>query len=592
MNIKVGQHVDVSVDPITLEIIRNEVQSIPDLVEADLMRTAFSPLIYEYKDYAVGLVDAKGRSISLARQGLPLFLANLIGLAVKDGLATYGEEGIKQGDVVITNHIGTLGQHLNNVVMYTPACNSDGMVVAFMAIVSHWIDIGGQYPGSCHGTDTTESFQEGIQIRSVKLVRNYQKVAEIYRIIEQNSRLPEMLLGDIEAQLMGCLKGKVLFENLLKRYGQAVLFSGIEEIWRGAEQAARAGVSAIPDGVYSMESFLDNDGIDVDQRIPVKISVSIKGSEFLVDFSNVADQLKGPFNSGKLGGAEVAARIAFKYLILPDEPANEGCFAPVSIVIPPGKFLSAEPRAPHGLYSVPLPTVIDTIVAAMTQAMPDRVAAGHHASFGIFGFQGKDPVSGKYFHVFDTAHGGWGGASHGDGVGPYKTMGHGDNKDIPVEVIEALYPLTVECHEWRPDSAGIGRFRGGLGTKKVLRVNGPCVTSLAAERYYCPPWGLEGGGAGKPGYAEYQPVGKSAQNYLKVSALQVSPGDLVTVYSSGGGGYGSPLDRQPELVRNDLIAGYISVETALNEYGVVLTESNQIDLVATATRRNELKLRA
>lgn len=577
-----------TVDPITLEIVRNEVQSIPDLVEADLMRTAFSPLIYEYKDYAVGLVDIQGRSVALARQGIPLFLANLIGLAVKDGIAIYGVDGIREGDVIITNHTGTLGQHLNNVVMYTPACTSEGSIVAFMAIVSHWIDIGGQYPGSCHGTDTTEVFQEGMQFRSIKLVRNRQKVEEIYRIIESNTRLPEMLLGDIEAQLAGCLKGKELFEGLLKRHGRTVLFDSINEMWRASEEAARTRVSAIPDGVYEMESFLDDDGVEMGKRIAVGVSIRIEGSEFIVDFSGVAEQLKGPFNSGRFGGAEVCARIAFKYLVIPDERANEGCFAPVTVEIPSGKFLSASPTAPHGLYSVPLPTVIDTIVAALAPVIPEKVAAGHHASFGIFGFSGRHPRSGKHFHVFDTANGGWGGSMYGDGVGPYKTMGHGDNNDIPVEVLEALYPLTVESYEWREDSAGVGRSRGGLGIKKIIIVEAPCTASVAVERHFCPPWGLNGGGQGRAGYVEFDRSGEPRRKLLKMSALAVVPGDRLHIYSSGGGGYGPPLQRPVELVRRDVIDGYVSRDVASEAYGVILDTHYQVDLVATHAKRATL----
>ncbi len=577
-----------AVDPITLEIIRNEVQSIPDLVEADLMRTAFSPLIYEYKDYAVGLVDAQGRSIALARQGIPLFLANLIGLAVQDGIATYGAQGIEAGDVIITNHAGTLGQHLNNVVMYTPACDSDGTIVAFMAIVGHWIDIGGQYPGSCLGTDTVEVFQEGLQIKSVKLIRRGQRVEEIYRLIEHNTRLPEMLLGDIEAQLTGCMKGRELFETLLERHGRGVLFDAIGEIWRSAEAAARAGVEAIPDGVYEMESFLDDDGIDLGKRIPVRVAIQIRGSEFIVDFSNVADQLKGPFNSGRFGGAEVCARIAFKYLVIPDEPANEGCFAPVTVVIPPGKFLSASPTAPYALYSLPLSTVIDTIIAAMAPVIPERVAAGHHASFGVYGFKGKDPRSGRHFNIFDTVHGGWGGSMHGDGVGPYKTQGHGDNKDIPIEVQEALYPLIVESYEWREDSAGAGQNRGGLGTRKVYSIAAPCTASIAIERHFCPPWGLNGGGAGQSGYVEFHRPGEATRKLLKMSALPVAPGDKLHVYSSGGGGYGSPWLRAPELVRSDVVQGYVSVDEAFESYGVALDAQYQVDESATAEKRARL----
>ena len=187
----------IRVDPVKLEIIRTALQAIPDLIEADITRTAFSPLIYEYKDYAVGLVDAEGRAIALAQHGLPGFLTNILGLAVRDGLKVYGVEAIEPGDAIISNHAGTVGQHLNNVVMYTPVFGTGGRLLAFMAVNVHWIDIGGRVPGSAWGTDTTALIQEGLQLRSVKLYRRGQPVEEMFRVIEYNTRQPEALLGDI-----------------------------------------------------------------------------------------------------------------------------------------------------------------------------------------------------------------------------------------------------------------------------------------------------------------------------------------------------------------------------------------------------------
>ena len=382
------------VDPVRLAIIATGLQSIPDLIEADLMRTAFSPLVYEYKDYAVGMVDAEGRSIALATNGLPLFLTNLIGLAVRDGLAIYGADNIEEGDVLLTNHAATIGQHLNNVVMYTPIFGPSGKLLAFMSLIVHWIDIGGSYPGSASGTDMTELAQEGLQLRTVKLYKRGKPVEEIFRIIENNTRLPEMLLGDIAAQYAGCVKGKQLFEQLIARHGEDFLLTAISAMWSKAEQAAKAAVLAVPDGVYEMTSFLDDDGVDIGKRIPIHVKVEVRGSDFIVDFSGVGDQLRGPFNSGYYGGGEVCARSAFRYLFTPNEPANEGCFAPVKMILPPGKFLSAGPNAPMGRYSTPLATVVDTIIGAMAKALPDRVAAGHHGALDAYGFNGKHPATG------------------------------------------------------------------------------------------------------------------------------------------------------------------------------------------------------
>lgn len=555
------------IDPVKLEIIRTGLQSIPDLIEIDLTRTAYSPLIYEYKDYAVGLVDVQGRSIALATHGLPVF-TNVMGLAVLDGIATYGLDRIEAGDAILTNFAGTMGQHLNNVVMYQPVFGESGQLLAFMAITVHWLDIGGQYPGSCLGTDTTELIQEGLQLRSVKLYRRGEVVEEVMRIIEYNTRLPEMLLGDIAAQYAGCLKGCQLFKDLLARHGEKTLFAAIEAIWRNSEAAARAAVRAAPEGVYEARSFLDNDGIDLDKTIPVNIKVELKDGNFIVDFSGIGDQVRGPFNSGIHGGGETCARIAFKYLFAPDEPFNEGVFAPIKVILPPGKFLSATGSAPMGGYSTPLGTVVDTIIAATAPALPHRVAAGHHASFGVYGFSGRHPAGGQFFQVFDTAHGGWGGSMHGDGVGPYKTVCHADTKDIPIETLEARYPIRVERYEWRPDSAGPGRHRGGLGIDKTIKVLEPCNFNISYERTKCAPWGLLGGLPATVGYGEVETAAGEVSVAKKASRIEVTPGDRVHIHTGGGGGYGPPTERPKEKVLNDVLDGYVTREAAKSAYGV------------------------
>lgn len=574
---------EIHVDPVKLEIIRTGLQSIPDLIEADLTRTAFSPLIYEYKDYAVGLCDADGRAIALATNGLALFTI-VMGVAVRDALATYGRERLEPGDVIITNHAGTMGQHLNNVAMSTPVFTADGRLIAFMVVTVHWIDIGGTYPGSCLGTDTTELIQEGLQLRSVKLYKRGELVEEVLRIIEYNTRLPEMLLGDIAAQYAGVLKGKQLFEQLLARHGEATLFAAVAAIWRNSEAAARNAIRKVPAGEYAASSFLDNDGIDLDKTIPVNVKVRVADGTFTVDFSEISPQLRGPFNSGLHGGGETCARIAFKYLFAPNEAPNEGSFAPVKVILPPGKFLSATGNAPLGGYSSPLPTVVDTIIAAMAPVLPERVAAGHHSSFNIHGFNGSDPRTGQAFNFFDTLHGGWGGSLHGDGVGPYKTIAHADTKDIPIETLEALYPVRVESCAWRADSAGAGRHRGGLGLARVFRVLAPCNVTLSFERSRCRAWGMLGGAPGEFGYGEIEQDGR-IERVHKVSSRALRPGDRVHVHSAGGGGFELPTARDPEQVRIDVVRGYVTEQAARDAYGVVFTTDGRVDAAATAARR-------
>jgi len=580
----------LAADPITAEIIRHALLSIPNQIDVNITRTAYSPLIYEYKDYAVGIVDAAGRLISQAKGGIPLFVANALGVAVRDGIAVHGADGIRPGDVLISNHAPTLGQHLNNVVMYTPVFIGAGdapELFGFMCVLVHWIDIGGRVVGSAAMSGSTDIFQEGIQFRSTKLWSRGEPCRDIYRMIEINSRFPRMLLGDIESQLAGCLMGKEMIVGLVAKYGADTVDGAIAYMWDRSEAASRAAIEAIPDGTYRAESLLDNDSIELERRITIGVEIRVGGDEMTVDFSGMSDQVKGPLNSGRDGGAITVARIAFKYLAAPEEPPNEGAFRPLHVVIPDGTMLSATGHAPMGGYSTPLPTVVDTMIKAMAPGMPAHAAAGHHGNFGIHSFAGRHAATGELFQCLGTMHGGWGASLGHDGPGPYKTQIHGDTLDVPVEVQEAIYPLRIEEQLIRPDSGGAGTYRGGFGLDKTVQALGDCTTQLFFERTTCPPWGLFGGHDGASPYAEILRPDQNAEPVLK-GFVPLHPGDRVRVRSGGGGGYGDPLLRDPERVARDVRLGYVSRDAALDVYGIVLDEPGDVRVEETTRRRTEL----
>jgi N-methylhydantoinase B len=303
-----------------------------------------------------------------------------------------------------------------------------------------------------------------------------------------------------------------------------------------------------------------------------------------VDMSGVAPQVKGSINSGYEGGAVPVARIAFKFLVAPDDPPNDGSFRPLRIVIPDGTFLSARPGAAMGLYSSPLPTVIDTVTKALVDAAPERAAAGHHGNFGIHTFTGRDPRNGELFVNINTCVGGWGAMQGLDGGGPFKTMAHGDTPDVPSETQEALYPLRVECIGIRPDSGGAGEFRGGFGLEKVVTATAPVQVKLSFDRTGCLPWGIRGGKDGAAPYAAIERPGREPEVRFK-GTFPLMPGDRVRVLSSGGGGYGDPLRRDPALVARDVKLGYVTVEGARRDYGVALDASGGVLEKETAQLR-------
>ncbi len=452
-----------AIDKVTAEIIRQRLVAIPNIVDRNITRTAFSPVIAEYKDYAVGIVDAEGRLISQCKGGITIFVANALGTAVRDGIAMYGIEDIHDGDVLITNHAGTMGQHLNNIVMYTPVfVPGQERPIAFMAVVMHWVDVGGQIAGSAVSNTTTEIYQEGIQFRSVKLHERGRKIIEVYRIIEYNTRFPRMVMGDLQAQLAACMQGRGLLLDVYGRYGAATVTAAVHILWDQAEAATRRAIGRIPPGEYRASSFLDNDGIRLERAIPIEVVVRVAADEITIDFTGIDEQMAGPLNAGRNGGAVAAARVAAKYLLTPDEPANEGAFRPLHVVIPDGKFLSARADAAMGGSGSTLPTVIDTIFRALAPAAPERVAAAHHGTYGIHMFYGRK-TDGEFFKQSDTAIGGWGAGCDRDGTGPYRSLIHSDTHDVPVEMQEAMSPLRIEAVELRCDAGGAGEFRGACG---------------------------------------------------------------------------------------------------------------------------------
>ncbi len=561
-----------AIDPITLEVLRYGIISITDQIDANITRTAFSPYIYEYKDFAVGLVDADGQLVAQSTGGMPPFVADSVGTAVRDGLKIYGREHLHEGDVVLCNHAAVQGQHLNNTVMYTPifAGPAKETLIGFFAINVHWIDIGGSAPRS------SDIFMEGLQLRSIKLWSKGEPIEEVYRIIENNTRLPVELMGDISAQLAGCFLGRDLTRDLAEKYGIAIFLDTMKTILDLGEVAARARIADMPDGTYETESFLDNDG-DNDVQIPIRVKVIVKGEEITVDYSGIGDQTPGCINSGYFGGGVTTARVAFKYLVVPQEGANEGIFRPLKLILPEGKILSAAPTAPMGNYSMPFPTVIDAVIRAFEKAMPEHVTGGHFGTHSGFRVYGRWADTGEAFNGHDSGHGGWGACARHDGAGPFRTMAHGDTRLIPMELQETILPFRINELTLRADSAGPGKFRGGLGFRKKYTVLAPLQLQTNLDRTKNPPWGVMGGMAAKPGCVTVFKGGKGKGEVMcKVKGYPLEPGDVAVLETGGGGGYGDPRERDLELIQRDLDRGYITAAAAVNDYGVIIDADGKV----------------
>lgn len=575
-------------DAITLQVAYQRLTAIPELVDQNITKTAFSPLVADYKDYAVGLVDPDGRLITQAKGGLPIFVANAIGTAVRHGLSVHGADNLHTGDVVISNDAATLGQHLNNVVMYTPIRlqNSDGTegdLFGFFAVVVHLLDVGGGVIGSI-APHSSDIWQEGIQYPSVKLWSRGEPVSDVYRILETNTRFPDQVRGDVAAQLAGCLFGRDRVSEVVEQYGYHTVRAAVEMAWSQARAKVARRVGALTDGKYSASSYLDDDGIHEGAPIEVTVSVEVSGEELTVDFSGIAPQVPSAHNAGFHGGAVAAARMAIKYLLSPEDPANEGDFLGLHVTAPEGTFLSASPGAALGCSGNILPTVVDTILRALDQAGALEVPAAHHGNYSWHIFGGKSPTNGQFWQSMASMAGGWGASDAQDGSGPFRSMCHGDTLEVPVELQEALYPLRIERMAITTDSGGAGRHRGGAGMEKTVTMLGDATLSSSMDRIAFPPWGMRGGRDGHPGGGGYVIDGVTTP-FTKVSAVPLPAGATVWVRSSGGGGYGSPWLRDPAVVADDVARGFVSRESAANDYLVLIDDNGAVDPLATSKLR-------
>jgi N-methylhydantoinase B len=555
--------------PITVEVVRNAIVAYADEMANALMKSAYNMMIYEVRDYCCGLIDTQARMISQNRGGLPIFLADL-GVAVADGIARYGADGFAPGDVVVMNQGEVCGQHLNNVVVYSP-CFHAGELIGFAANRAHWVDIGGMHQGF-GSTAANDIYAEGLQMRSLKIYEAGKRNETLWQIIRDNVRYPDASLGDLRAQIASCQLGARRYAELVARYGRGTVEACIAKVWDQAELAARRVVEAIPDGTYEAESFLDNDGRTLSKPLRVKVSVQVRGSQMTVDFTDMHPQVPSPLNSGRSGGI-AAARVAFKALTSPELDVNEGCFRPLDVVLPEGTMLSAKPPAALGRWSIALPTVIDTILKALAPAVPHLIPAAHKGDMGGCSFFGFRP-DGSRFLLMNIFGGGWGGRPNEDGESASVSVCQGDVRNTPVELQEIKYPVIIDKHALRSDSGGAGRFRGGLGLEVTYRMLQTCKANINCERTVDPPWGLHGGKSAATNAAIIRRADGSEQIVYKGTEIEIAAGEAVTFLTAGGGGYGDPHERAPAAVRYDVEAGVVSAEKSAQDYGTSRREGS------------------
>jgi N-methylhydantoinase B len=573
-------------DPVITEIVRNGLIAATEEMKTNLMRTAYNMIIYEALDFTVGLFDAQGNTVSIGL-GLPMFIRGMSD-TVKAKLDHFGVGNLDPGDILLTNDAYITGSHLNHMTFTVPVFHA-GEVVAFSCCMAHWPDVGGTLDGA-----TTDIFSEGLQMPIVKIYRKGVPSDEIISIIKTNVRLPERAMGDFRAQIAAVRTGERRFLEMIQRYGRDGVVGGIDAIMDHSEAATRARVRDIPDGVYVAESFMDDDGIHIGQRVPIRVRVEIAGDRMKVDLTDVSKQVAGFYNSGETAGRS-CCQVAFKCLTSPlDLPINDGQFRALEIVLPPGRVVSAlKPAAMRMWMTYPM-TIIDTIFKALAPAIPDRIIAGHHADLVVGRVNGRRPKDDSfYIYLGGLIGGGWGAKRESDGRNSTIAMNDGDTHNGPSEQVEAKYPLLVERYALRPDSGGAGRFRGGLGCEQVVQARHDIRFSSQIDRVKCKPWGLDGGLSGQGNSVALHRFGASEeQGFPNGKALNqvLRAGDAYILRSGGGGGFGSPLERDLASLERDLRCGYVSRDAAERCYGAVLApDGKTLDIAATQARRAELR---
>ena len=542
-----------ALSPIDVELLRNGLAGICEEMYTAIMKSAYSTNIKERHDHSAAIFDAAGRVV-VQGESLPLHLASMLGL-VEVVLKRFGRDGIRPGDMFISNDpfVGR-GSHLPDVSILAPVFR-DGKLVLFVSNIAHHSDIGGMAPGSMAG-GMTEIYQEGLRIPPIRIVAGGEIIDDVLQLILLNVRVPHERRGDYNAQIAGNRLGLRRLEELFRRWSADQVERGCQAIIDSVARRMRAGIRGLPDGTYKFADVLDDDGMGATD-IAVKVAIRVKGDEIWFDFAGTSPQVRGNMNNS-FAGLQASALYALKVLIDPEGPTNHGMLDPVHIVAPPSSVVHASFPAATAARAQTCQRVVDVILGALAKAVPERVVAASNGANGVATFSGTGP-DGRYYLYMETLGGGAGARAYKDGTDGVQV--HITNtSNLPIEALENEYPLIIERYELIQDSGGAGKWRGGLGLRRVYRGLGHDLTfSGQGERGVHPPWGLFGG---KPGGCSKIEVihdnGRHQRLANKPSSLEVPPSAVVSIETPGAGGYGPPRQRSREKIAEDARSGKFS----------------------------------
>jgi N-methylhydantoinase B len=563
----------------TTQVIRSYLLSAAEEMRRTLVRTAFNPVIYEVFDFGISLYDRNLELIADA-PGLALFLgAN--DYAIRKGVEYIGRGNFERGDIVLMNYPYWNSAHAMDVTLYAPvfAQNADEPF-AFTCIRAHWMDLGAKDPG--YVLDSTDVHQEGLILPGMKVYKRGRPDREILELIRFNSRMPELVIGDLEAQVAATRTGERRLIEIHEKFGGTQLEEAIQRILAHGEAQVREGLTRLPRGTWTAEDLVDDDGI-TDTPVPIKVEVTIDDDGMHCDFAGSSPAVRGPINM-PFGLTETVCKLVLKSLTTPNEPSNAGHFRPLTVAAEPGTlFHAVYPAATFTLWTAHL--AIELVYKALAKGMEERLAASSGGDVPGFMMVGNDP-SGNLYAVSNNDPVGWGATARHDGVNATNHISGSLVRNTPVEVMEIRTGMLMDSLELRCDSGGAGRFRGGLGaTRKIaFRSSGEFLT--VTKKTKTRPWALAGGCDTDPISMLLFP-GTAREKRVGTYRAKVAAGDRAIYETAGGAGYGPAIEREPSLVLEDVLEGYVSMDAARDIYRVAIVDG-RVD--AEATRRLRSKV--
>lgn len=569
-------------DPVRLELIKNAVGSVVDEMVLTVVRIAYSSIMKDTMDLSSAFCDRDGRMIA---QGLslPLHLGSFPD--AMDGMLAEFRGKLAPGDIVILNDPYLGGMHLPDIFMFRPVFIGNHLL-GYSVVVAHHNDIGGRVPGSS-AADSTEIFQEGLRIPPLKLYERGVPNETLFRMIGLNVRVPDVVLGDLQAQVAACRIAERGMSELAAKYGIAELEHYFNELLDYSERESRRTIRAIPDGSYTCTDYLDDDGITPDQPVPVKVSLHVNGDELTVDLTGTSPQVRGAINS-TLSFAKSAVYFALRSIMESDAPSNSGFMRPIRVTAPLGCLVNPRPPGACAARGVSGFRIIDAMFGALAQVLPERVRAAGEGGTTSYSIGGYD-AAGRYVLFREAIMGAWGAGYRREGIDGVANPA-ANISNAPIEQVENQAPIVVERYELVPDSGGPGTWRGGMAVERQLRFVGERATlQLRSDRRNHPPYGLAGGGPGAPS-CNYVSDGERWDVWPTKFTRPIRRGQALRHVTAGGGGYGDPLERDPERVLADVRDGKVTIEAAAREYGVkILPELLQLDRAGTERLRADMR---